>query len=337
VIRETFPGGEARNKWWNWVNLETADLISVDGRAFEKTALNRVVPESQMPSKNGKTIEMNTAFGASSWFWFDRKINSRIRLTFDCNRQDQLGGKETKTIIEVPAGQGQDFFYVLFPRTGNEPLPTCEKLGDGCLKIKTAESTDYVFISDNPLQFQKDGITFSGKAGAVRVSRDDIAFFMNSGSGRIGHGHEEYILEGHGPFEQAIPIRASIETGIHKVGGTEKKMQSVDIGKGITVRGEGPLQAALDHETIRIKTSGRKRVLFVTQPKFIIRPQLFIDDQEWMASWTDYPASGWGTYKNTALIGLSVPKGEHGLVVRNLKFPDGWRRQFDPTIIGVQK
>jgi hypothetical protein len=73
-------------------------------------------------------------------------------------------------------------------------------------------------------------------------------------------------------------------------------------------------------------------MLHVTQPPFIARPQYWIDGQEHMASWTDYPASGWGTYKNTWLIALPVPEGEHELVVKDYVFPPVWARPFTPLI-----
>jgi hypothetical protein len=115
-------------------------------------------------------------------------------------------------------------------------------------------------------------------------------------------------------------------------GGYEKRIVSVDLGGGVRVRGEGPFEAKLEGGTIRIRAKGRARVLRVTQPPFIVRPQLWIDGQERMASWTDYPASGWGTYRNTWLMALSAPEGDHELVVKDFRFPPVWARPFEPRI-----
>ena len=121
--------------------------------------------------------------------------------------------------------------------------------------------------------------------------------------------------------------------GVHRVHDTYKKERiSQDVGGGITVEGEGPFEASLDGETIRIRTSGRKRVLLVTRPPYVLRPQLWVDGQEWMASWTDYPASNWGKFTRTDLIGLSVPEGKHELVIKNMVFPDVWARPFAPVL-----
>ena len=73
-------------------------------------------------------------------------------------------------------------------------------------------------------------------------------------------------------------------------------------------------------------------MIFVSQPDFITRPQYTIDGAEWMASWTDYPNSGWGTYDETWKIGLSVPAGRHRLRLNDMSFPMAWARGFEPGI-----
>jgi hypothetical protein len=328
VMRDTFAGGETRPSWWEWMNLDTADLISVDGKAFDKqeAPADRVVPEDQFPSLRGQAVEMKTKYGASTWFWFGEPREVRIRMTF-------LAAGETKTIVVVPGAPKQDYFYVVYPRKDGSPAPASRALGPGVMSVKTAESADTVFIGDAPFKWNEGDTLFSGKAGAVRVFADRVALCLNAGSGAVGYkGH---VLEGHGPFERVVPLK-DIKPGVFKVeGGHEKKVQTVDLGKGVKVTGEGPLTAVLEGETVKIKTGGRARVLHVTQPPFIVRPQYFIDGRQWMASWTDYPASGWGTYDKTWLIGLSVPEGEHELVVKDLAFEKVWARPFVPLIEGA--
>ena len=335
VMRDTFPGGEEREKWWYWLNLETEERISVDGQAFEKgkAPAEKVVPVDQMPALRGRTIEMKTDFGASSWFWFSEPHDVRVRMLMQYPRQDGLGGKGTKTIVEIPAGPKQDYFYVVYPRKGSEAVPQCKLLAAGVLQVTTAEATDTVFVGDRPFDWSRDGLTFSGKAGAIRVFGDRVALAMNAGSGSIGYrGH---VLKGHGPFERTIKL-SELKPNLHEVtGGYEKKVQTLDLGRGVKVTGEAPFTAALEGDTIRIQTDGRARVLHVTQPRFIVRPQYYVDGQEWMACWTDYPASGWGSYDETWQIGLSVPAGKHELLVKDMVFPISWERQFEPLIEGV--
>jgi len=330
VMRDTFPGAEHRNKWWTWLNLDMPDRVSVDGRPFarDQVPVEKPVEEKDMPMQHGQTIEMAAGFGASSWHWFTEPHDVRVRGIMQYPAR--VIGTETKTIVEALAGAGRDYFYVVFPKKDGEPTPACEKPAEGVLKIATAEAADYAFVSDAPLNFEQDGVAFSGRAGAVRVFNDRVALCMNSGNGRIGY--QGMIFEGPGPFEKVVALK-DLKAGVTKIeGGYEKKMVSVDIGRGITVRGEVPFEAWLDGQMIKIKTAGRARVLHVTQPPFIVRPQFWIDGHERMASWTDYPASGWGTWKNTWLMALPVPDGEHELVVEDAVFPPVWARPFTPLI-----
>jgi len=313
VMRDTFPGGATRPTWWNWLNVGGADMIQI----------------------NGNTIETKPEFGAAARFYFSEAEThqSRCRLTFDYQRQDGLGGKETKTILEVAGKPGQDYFYAVYPHKNDEAVPPMARVGDGCIKVQTDEATDYAFISDVPLAFNAEDVVFTGKAGAVRLYKDRVTLCMNSGSGRVGYkGH---VFEGDGPFVRAVKL-ADIKPGVYPVNDTYKKeWASKDIGGGITVEGEAPFEGKLDGQVIRIKTTGRKRVLYVTRPAFIMHPQLYVDGREWMASWTDYPASNWGKLSRTALMALSVPEGEHELTVRDMVYPEPWTRPFTPSIMAV--
>lgn len=328
AIRDAFAGDRHRPSWWEWMNLGTADLISVDAVAFDPagTPVDKAVPEARFPSLHGQVVEMKTKYGASTWLSFNEPRDVRARMTFTT-------AGETKTILVVPGAPGQDYFYVVYPRKDGEPAPDCTALGPGVMRIKTTESTDFVFLGDTRMSWDDRGVTFTGKAGAVRVFADRVAFCLSAGSGRIGY--QGYVLEGHGPFERVVPLR-NVKPQTHKIpSGYEKKMLTVELGRGVKVTGEGPLTATLDGRTVRIKTGGRARVLHVTQPPFIVRPQYTIDGQPWMACWTDYPNNGWGTYDRTWLVGLSVPAGEHELTVKDMVFPPVWTRPFTPLIDGA--
>lgn len=333
VLRDTFPGGENRPTWWNWMNLETPERIVVEGRPFAAEApVNQTVPEAQMPAQTGQVVEMRTDYGASTWMWFSEPRTVRIRMIADYVRQDGKGGRQQKTVVEIPGAPGQDFFYAVSPRWDGEAPPTCRSLAPGVMEITTPESTDTVFLGDEAFNWNQGDLVFTGKAGAVRVYPDRVALCLNAGTGRVGYkGH---ILEGPGPFEVVVP-RAELKPGVTAHPGTPLEKLTVDLGQGVTVSGEGPFTATLENQVIKIRTSGRARVLQVTQPPFIVRPEYTVDGQQWMANWTDYPASGWGSYDNTWLIGLSVPAGEHELVVRDLQFVPCWTRPFTPLIAGA--
>lgn len=334
VMRDTFDGEQDADTWWTWLNLETADRIAVDGEAFtvEEAPLNKVVPVDAMPVKTGQTVLMKTDFGVGTHFWFDRPRQVRLRLTAEYATHDGRG-RETKTLVEIPGSAGEDVFCLIWPLADGEAAPAARALAPGVMRIETGRSVDYVFIGDGPFDWEDAEITFSGRAGAVRIMENRVILSMNAGSGRIGYrGH---VVEGHGPFEREIPL-AELAPGIHRLdGGYGKADREIQLGDGIVVRGEGPFEARLEGERIIIETAGRARVLHVTQPAFITRPAYSLNGREWMACWTDYPASGWGAFTNTWQIALSVPEGENHLVVEDMRFPHGWQRPFRPAIEGV--
>jgi hypothetical protein len=332
VMRDTFPGGEHLPKWWNWMNLGDADRVLVGGNPFEKSEVpfNLNVAEPDMPVLTGREIELNSGFNASTWIRFSRNRQVRARMTFDYRRGDWFEGNETKSIIEVPAGPGEDFFYLVYPRHGGTPLPKVHSPAAGVMEVAHTEVSDTVFVADHPFNYERKGIVFTGKSGIVRVYHDRVVLAMTSGSGRIGY--EGHIIEGHGPFEQVVALN-DLRRGVHTMPtGYEKSVQRLDLGRGVVLTGEGPFSARLDGDRVHIDTDGRQRVIFVSQPDFITRPQYTIDGVEWMASWTDYPNSGWGAYDETWKIGLSIPAGRHRLTLENMTFPPAWSRGFEPGL-----
>jgi len=348
ILRDTFPRGQERATWWHWLNLDAADMISVDGRAFDKdkTAFNKVVPEEQMPALTGRTIEMRTRYGAGTTFWFAAKDppTARAVMTFDYNLGPnyhhrafgkELGvvnqeDKEAKTILRVAGSAAEGYFYMVYPHKDAEKPAACTQLDDGVLKVVTGVATDFCFVSDTPLSFKKEEVVFTGEAGAVRVFPDRVVLALSSGVGQVGY--KGYVLEGIGPFERTVAL-ADLKPGVKKIGGGyEKKIVSVDLGEGITVTGELPFEAKLDGRAIRIKTAGRARVLTLTKPPWMVRPELKFDGRQWMAGWTDEAGSDWGRWTRCELVAVSTLDGEHELVVSDMAYPKVWTRQFEPLL-----
>ena len=245
VMRDSFTGYEGapattgRTAWWTWLNLDTADLVKVNGTAFDasQVADEKVTPEGDWPALTGNTIEMGTQYGASSWFWFDTPsaptLKAVMKMNYTVDPADYqrhfaalqpgipaAGSAESKTIVRIQGHADSGFFYVLYPRKGAEATPTCSRLAAGALKIVTAESTDYVFVGDSPFNFDQDGLRFTGKAGAVRVFKDHVVFCLNSGTGSIGY--QGHVLTGSGPFERTVAKR-DLKPGTVDVGGTPKR------------------------------------------------------------------------------------------------------------------
>jgi hypothetical protein len=348
VMRDTFTGYEGapakvgRKAWWTWLNLDTADRVKVNGKAFDAAgvAVDKVVPVEQMPALSGNTVEMNTAFGASTWFWFDTPaaLNLSAVMTFKSTLSPNyhqrafndefkargifgVGETETKTIFRAEGNTDDGFFYVVYPRKADEPAPACARLAPGCLKITTSESTDYVFVGDRPVSFERDGVVFAGKAGAVRIFKDRVAFCFNSGNGKVGYkGH---LLTGHGPFEKTV-VLGDVKPGRQDLGGYEKKIVTVDLGRGVTVRGELPFEAKLDGDKVRIQADGRARQFLLSWPAWLMHPQYVLDGQEYLVFVSDYASQAWGKFGHAYEMCLSTRDGEHDLEIRPRIWPGPW-------------
>ncbi|MBA3685389.1 MAG: hypothetical protein H0W72_09125 [Planctomycetes bacterium] len=345
VLRDTVSGAAKRPTWWTWMNLEGADRISVDGSAFKRLTVNQRIKDEALEVKTGQTIEMATDYGAGSWFWFSepRTFAPRVTATYSVKNGGRLAlpddafpklaADETKTIVEGLGKPGQDWFCVLFPRKNGEAAPKAEKLADGCLKVVTSESTDYIFIGDAAQSVDRDGVTFSARAGTVRVYQDKVVFAITAGSGTIGYKGCRFT--GPAPFERTVRT-ADLKKGDTKAADTyEKKQQSIDLGGKLCVSGEAPFTARLDGKAIRISTEGRARVIYVTKPAWTAWVQYHVDGVQHMACWTDYPSSGWGSFTNTDLVALTVPDGKHELVVEDFQYAPVWPRTFTATIAGA--
>jgi hypothetical protein len=348
VMRDSFTGYEGalattgRNAWWTWLNLDTADLVRVNGIAFDasKVANEKVTPESEWPALTGSTIEMGTKYGASSWFWFDTPsaptLKAVMKMDYKVDPADYqrhfaalepgipaTGSAESKTIFRIQGNADSGFFYALYPRKGAEATPTCTRLAAGVLKIVTSESTDYVFVGDAPFNFNQEGVQFSGKAGAVRTFRNRVVFCMNSGTGSIGYkGH---VLSGSGPFERSVS-NGDLTPRTTSAGGVAKTIRTVDIGQGITVRGEDPFTATLDGNVIKIHTEGRARQFIVVNlPRWLLNAQIALDGQEWLCLRSDEAAQGWGRYSRSSGVCFSTVDGSHELELRQrVTWPSPW-------------
>lgn len=356
VMRDTFTGFEGapakagRPAFWTWLNLDTADRVKVDGVAFDaaKVAVDKLVPVEQMPVLSGRTLEMATAFGASTWFWFDtpEKLALKAVMTFKYGLSpnyhhrtfgkdlgvpsaDTPDGNETKTIFRADGNTDDGFFYVVYPRKGTEPTPTCERLAPGCLKITTPESTDYVFISDTPLVFAKEGVVFEGKAGTVRVYRDNrVALCLNSGSGKVGYKGCVVIGSAGTAVAELVQSGGIGKSGEHRMAGDAPKIVTIDLVRGMSVRGELPFTAKLDGDTVRIHSEGRARQFILSWPEWLMHPQYFLDGQEWQVFVSDYASQNWGRYGRCFEMCLSTLDGTHELEIRPRLWPKPWDDGF---------
>jgi hypothetical protein len=82
-------------------------------------------------------------------------------------------------MMHVPAGPGETFVAVLFPRRADEPAPEVEYLArEETLRIGHAEGQDLVFLRPNPgLPVSLDGVLFQGRAGIARKGAGEYQLY----------------------------------------------------------------------------------------------------------------------------------------------------------------
>jgi len=109
--------------------------------------------------------------------------------------------------LNLPAGAG--CAYVLYPHLPGEPAPRVTSPSAGVLKITTDEETDWLFLSARePITFHNDQVTFTGRAGAVRIFRATAQLILAAGEGCVGF--REQIEQANGPFEKTVPRKDNL-------------------------------------------------------------------------------------------------------------------------------
>jgi len=109
--------------------------------------------------------------------------------------------------IRIAQGAGKGYLTVLYPYREGAPTPqSVEHLGDGIVRIVTAEATDYVFCAvDQPVVFKDAVIDINAMAGAVRVFKDKV-LLVNAAGQQGAVGYKGVVAQGVGPFEHATQV-----------------------------------------------------------------------------------------------------------------------------------
>lgn len=103
------------------------------------------------------------------------------------------GGRNTKAADKItvncfgPIQAGQDILVLLQPRGKKEQPVRWERLGDGIVRVRTRESTDYVFVRPEPFRFRGPDVSFAGRAGAVRIFDDEVHLAVLEGPGQTAY------------------------------------------------------------------------------------------------------------------------------------------------------
>ena len=151
VMRDTFSGAP-RPSWWHIQPLSTKDQVTI----------------------GTNTLDAATDYGMNLHIWFagERPLQATtypyktIMAQYGADAEmtrtwaelvPNHPTEEVRTIVQLAKPAGEDYFYVLYPHKTDEQPADCTALGTQGIKITTSESTDYVFVNDDPVTYNADG------------------------------------------------------------------------------------------------------------------------------------------------------------------------------------
>ena len=125
------------------------------------------------------------------------------------------GGKrrEDQLLLRIRQPAGKGYLVVLYPRLKKgDPKAKFTRLAENVVKVETARSTDYAFVSPWPFSFSDDRVKFRGMAAAIRFYRDGKVTIVNSeGKAELEAGGK--TVRGLGAFVVSIENgKSTVET-----------------------------------------------------------------------------------------------------------------------------
>jgi hypothetical protein len=95
---------------------------------------------------------------------------------------------QTGLVADMPADG--TLTYAIYPRLKTEKPPAITALADGkAVMVRSDAGTDYVFLSTVTFSYQKDGISFKGKSGAIRLRGKQMVLSLGEGGSIAAFGH----------------------------------------------------------------------------------------------------------------------------------------------------
>ena len=223
-----------RGRLANWLNLSllgrkddlavAKDTLTLDTEW--PTDLDVLFPGRKKLSPDVKEDELRLSHGYQARVVGDHKTGDVVSpnwvskkgapLRLDKNQYNTFNkGREQHVMVRMQNDPGEGTMWVLYPRNGNEKSPTTSLLAPGVMKVATPKSTDYVFLSTTPIEYEADGIAFNGQAGSVRLWNDGkVTLALSAGPGRIGY--EGQIIESDVPVEKTLTAGEAPDTTISR-------------------------------------------------------------------------------------------------------------------------
>lgn len=216
------------------------------------------------------------------------------------------------TVTSVgPVAAGEDVLVMLYPHKGTEAVPRYARLADGVATITTTEGTDHVFIGRAPFTFTNPDISFSGIAGAVRITSNEVHLIISEGPARVSY--RGTTLQSEGPATRTIPLgrlqeqQTFTESAPWTIGESE-------LPEGCRIEGSTRCDLKMGDDRIVGRSEGFGGHLYVPRPARLgVLPTLVVDGQTYAP----------GTSGDTLIIPL-LP-GKHTFEVRALEQPPIFR------------
>jgi len=215
VIRDSMPGKGRLSSYLNLDLLGTKNDIKIHG--------NRIHVDTEWPVKmdltfaSHKTVTAETIEQRFRFALHNANLAHRVKNGSEASRNwvDRNGKPFTKkpstamyerhTLTRIAAAPGKGYYWVIYPRAGNEPKPTITLLQKDVLKITHTEGTDYVCLTPTPVMVKADAMVFNSSAAAVRVTKKTITL-MTAGAGTVGY--KKCVVTSNGHFEKTYAIGA---------------------------------------------------------------------------------------------------------------------------------
>lgn len=215
---------------------------------------------------------------------------------------------ETITVNAAgPVSAGQDIRVALAPLGQGEAAPRYESLADGVARITTSEATDTVFLAVSPVKYAKGDVTFEGRAGAVRVSEDEVHLVISEGPASVSYRGTTLRSE-----TPAVKVIAKAELAKKRTFEVPApwKLKPTTLPEGCRIEGPARCELAVQSDRITGRREGGGGFLYAPMPPGMkVLPTLVIDGQTYAP----------GTSGDRLIIPL-MP-GEHVFEVRALEQP----------------
>jgi len=220
VFRDSFrsldgDAGKLQQKWWylNTPGEKTLVTAAPDGMTYRSPYGAQLHVRFMQPAT--VPAELRDATGTGPVYNHAARLWQKMGLPVESGKDTGIQVKQMATVTGFgPIAAGQDIIVLLTPAREGEQLPQFELIGQGVLRVKTGESTDYVFLGVEPGTFSQDGVSFTGVAGAVRVFADGVHLVMAEGPGEVGC--QGTVLRCAVPATRVFP-KASLKRGVTEI------------------------------------------------------------------------------------------------------------------------